>query len=59
MVPALVVALRLPMPAAVGTSLLVIGVNSAVALSARWGQPVAVVVPFTVVAGHSVLAALV
>ncbi len=51
-VPALLVALRLPMPVAVGTSLLVIGVNSAAALSARWGQPVdwAVVAPFTLVA---------
>lgn len=52
-VPALVLALRLPMPVAVGTSLLVVAANSAVALAARTGQAHvdwAVVVPFTVVA---------
>lgn len=35
LVPALVLALGLPMPVAVGTSLLVIAINSAVALAAR------------------------
>lgn len=38
-VPALVLALRLPMPVAVGTSLVVIALNSASALVSRWGQP--------------------
>lgn len=49
-VPALVLALRFPMPEAVGTSLLVIAVNSAVALASRltttgvdWG----IALPFT------------
>lgn len=49
-VPVLVVLLRTPMPAAVGTSLLVIGLNSAVGLAARapggafdW----ATIIPFT------------
>jgi uncharacterized membrane protein YfcA len=37
-VPALVLALRFPMPEAVGTSLLVIAVNSAVALTQRLGS---------------------
>lgn len=39
-VPALVLALRLPMPVAVGTSLVVITVNSASALLSRLGQDV-------------------
>ena len=39
-VPALVLALGFPMPAAVGTSLLVIAVNSAAALAARLGSHV-------------------
>jgi hypothetical protein len=39
-VPALVLALRLPMPVAVGTSLVVITVNSATSLVARLGQDV-------------------
>ncbi|HEX6499796.1 MAG TPA: sulfite exporter TauE/SafE family protein [Micromonosporaceae bacterium] len=39
-VPALVLALGFSMPVAVGTSLLVIAVNSATALGARLGQPV-------------------
>ena len=39
-VPALVLALRLPMPVAVGTSLVVITVNSATALASRLGQGV-------------------
>ena len=39
-VPALVLALGFEMPVAVGTSLLVIAVNSAVALLARIGTPV-------------------
>jgi uncharacterized membrane protein YfcA len=38
LVPALVLALGFPMPVAVGTSLLVIGVNSATALAARLGS---------------------
>lgn len=37
LVPALVLALRYPMPVAVGTSLLVISINSATALAARLG----------------------
>lgn len=37
-VPALVLALRLPMPVAIGTSLVVITVNSATALVSRLGQ---------------------
>lgn len=52
-VPALVMALGYDMPAAVGTSLLVIAVNSAVALAARAGHESfhwAVIVPFTVAA---------
>ena len=39
-VPALVLALRLPMPVAVGTSLVVISVNSVTSLVARLGQDV-------------------
>ena len=39
-VPALVLALGFPMPAAVGTSLLVIAINSATALAARLGSHV-------------------
>ncbi|WP_246012288.1 sulfite exporter TauE/SafE family protein [Myceligenerans xiligouense] len=39
-VPALVLALRLPMPVAVGTSLVVITINSASSLVARLGQDV-------------------
>jgi uncharacterized protein len=39
-VPALVLVLGFPMPAAVGTSLLVIAINSATALAARLGSPV-------------------
>lgn len=39
-VPALVLALNLDMPTAVGTSLLVIAINSAVALATRLGTPV-------------------
>ncbi|HWH29193.1 MAG TPA: sulfite exporter TauE/SafE family protein [Mycobacteriales bacterium] len=57
-VPALVLVLRLPMTAAVGTSLLVIAANSAVALAARAGGPApdwAVVAPF---AAAAVVAAL-
>ena len=52
-VPVLVVLLRTPMPAAVGTSLLVISLNSAVALAARAGHGSFdwdVIVPFTVAA---------
>lgn len=52
-VPALVLALRHPMPTAVGTSLLIISLNSGVALLVRSGQEPfhwAVIVPFTVAA---------
>ena len=52
-VPALVLALNLPMPVAVGTSLLVIAINSAAALVARAGNDSfhwAVIVPFTIAA---------
>lgn len=52
-VPALVLVLGLPMPAAVGTSLVVIAINSAGALLARAGTAEfdwAVVVPFTLAA---------
>lgn len=53
-VPALVLALRLPMPVAVGTSLVVITVNSASALVGRLGQDVdldwGVIGPFTALA---------
>ena len=57
-VPALTLLLQLPMPAAIGTSLLVIGVNSVVAFAARastatvdWG----VTIPFAVAAIAGVL----
>jgi uncharacterized membrane protein YfcA len=48
-VPALVLALGFTMPEAVGTSLLVIAINSAVALSTRFGGTIewATVIPFT------------
>lgn len=52
-VPVLVVLLRIPMPTAVGTSLLVISLNSAVALAARAGHGSfvwEVIVPFTLAA---------
>lgn len=52
-VPVLVVLLRTPMPIAVGTSLLVISLNSAVALAARAGHGSFtwdVIVPFTAAA---------
>ncbi len=52
-VPVLVIALGFPMPAAVGTSLLVIAVNSGVALAARSGHDSFawdVIVPFTATA---------
>lgn len=52
-VPALVVALGFSMPVAVGTSLLVIGINSAVALLARSGAETfhwAVIILFTIAA---------
>jgi len=52
-VPALVLTLRYEMPVAVGTSLVVISLDSAVALLARAGQDSfhwAVIVPFTVAA---------
>lgn len=53
LVPVLVIGLRLPMPVAVGTSLLVIALNSGVALAARAGQSEfdwAVIAPFTATA---------
>lgn len=52
-VPVLVIALGLSMPAAVGTSLLVIALNSTVALAARAGDAALrweIVVPFTLAA---------
>ncbi len=58
-VPALVLALGLPMPAAVGTSLLVIAVNSAASLVARVGEARfdwVVIVPFTLTAMAGTLA---
>lgn len=52
-VPALVLVLGLPMPAAVGTSLVIIAFNSAASLAARGGQAHvdwALIVPFTITA---------
>ncbi len=52
-VPALVLSLRYDMPTAVGTSLLVISLNSGVALLARGGHATfhwSVIIPFTVAA---------
>jgi len=52
-VPALVLSLRYDMPTAVGTSLLVISLNSVVALLARGGHETftwSVIVPFTLAA---------
>lgn len=52
-VPALVLTLKYEMPTAVGTSLVIISLNSAVALFARGGQDSfhwAVIIPFTVAA---------
>jgi uncharacterized membrane protein YfcA len=53
-VPVLVLVLDFPMPAAVGTSLLIIAINSATALAARAGTGVdidwAIIGPFTVAA---------
>lgn len=52
-VPALVLTLKYEMPTAVGTSLIIISLNSAVALLARGGQDSfhwAVIVPFTLAA---------
>ena len=52
-VPALALVLRLPMPEAIGTSLLVIAINSAVALSTRIATTSidwAVTAPFTLAA---------
>lgn len=59
-VPVLVVLLEFPMPVAVGTSLLVISINSAVSLAARAGTAhfdARVIVPFTVSAIAGSLAA--
>lgn len=58
-VPALALAMKLPMPQAIGTSLLVIAINSAVALVARLATTSidwAVTAPFTVSAIAGVLA---
>lgn len=58
-VPALALGLKLPMPEAIGTSLLVIAVNSAVALSSRIATTSidwAITLPFTVAAVAGVLA---
>lgn len=55
-VPALVLALGLPMPAAVGTSLVVIVINSLAALASRMGSGVALDWP--VIAGFAVFAAV-
>lgn len=52
-VPALVLALQLPMPVAAATSLVVIALNSGAGLLARWGHldiPWHVVLPFTAAA---------
>ena len=57
-VPALTLLLRLDMPSAIGTSLLVIAVNSAVALAARFGSATVdwgVTLPFAVAAIAGVL----
>ena len=57
-VPALTLALKMPMPHAIGTSLLVIAINSAVALSARLATTSIeweVAIPFTVAAIAGVL----
>jgi uncharacterized protein len=58
-VPALVLVLRVPLATAVGTSLVVIAVNAAVALLARIGAPAPewdVVLPFTAAAVAAALA---
>jgi len=58
-VPALTLALKLPMPQAIGTSLLVIAINSAVALSARFATTSIdwkITAPFTVSAVAGVVA---
>jgi hypothetical protein len=52
-VPVLVLALGLPMPAAVGTSLVIMAINSAASLAARTGQAHfdwALIVPFAIAA---------
>ncbi|MGH4002437.1 MAG: sulfite exporter TauE/SafE family protein, partial [Pseudonocardiaceae bacterium] len=52
-VPALVLAFSLPMPTAVGTSLVIIAINSAASLAARAGQAHFdwdLIVPFTIAA---------
>lgn len=57
-VPALVLVLGLPMEFAVGTSLAIIGFNSATALASRWGSAhldLQVVVPFAVAAMSATL----
>ena len=57
LVPALVLALSFPMPVAVGTSLLVIGVNSATALAARVATA-GTELDWSLVAGFTVAAVL-
>jgi uncharacterized protein len=57
-VPALALGLKLPMPQAIGTSLLVIAINSAVALAARLATTTIdwhITIPFTVAAIAGVL----
>lgn len=57
-VPALALALKLAMPEAIGTSLLVIAINSAAALAARMGSSTIewnVAVPFTIAAVFGVV----
>ncbi len=57
-VPALALALKLPMPEAIGTSLLVISINSAVALATRLATTTIdwkITIPFTVAAVAGVL----
>jgi hypothetical protein len=58
-VPALALLLKLPMPQAIGTSLLVVAINTAVALAARLATTTVdwdVTLPFTVAAIAGVLA---
>ncbi|MBC9005721.1 sulfite exporter TauE/SafE family protein, partial [Micromonospora aurantiaca (nom. illeg.)] len=58
-VPALVIVLDLPMPVAVGTSLLIIAINSAASLAARTGHAHfdwTIIIPFTLAAMAASLA---
>ena len=56
LVPALVLALGFPMPVAVGTSLLVIAVNSATALAARVGPVAAIDLDWALIAAFTAAA---